>query len=75
MNAIAAASRARISECDTKRLANTAWAFAKLEVDHHPLLEALSAEARAKIHDLQSQECSNIAWAVASLVFFDSPLM
>eukprot|EP00435_Cladocopium_sp_Y103_P048784 s845_g14.t1 len=48
-------------------LANTAWAFAKLELENLPLFEAIGCYAQQKIANFTTQNLANMAWSLARL--------
>ncbi len=59
----------RIGDCNPQDLANTAWAFAKLELrQHEDLLAAIAAQAlRTDLDGFTPQNLASMAWAFAAL--------
>lgn len=49
LEAIAAEALSKMTEFDMQGLANTAWAFASLQLLHMPLLDSISAAARTRL--------------------------
>jgi len=74
MEAIAAASIAKITAFGSQGLGNTAWALAALQLRHAPLLDALAAASLPRISEFRPQELSNTAWAVAARAVAHEPL-
>lgn len=56
-------------------LANTAWAYAVLDLHDEPLLHAIASESIAKISDFDTMELANIAWSYARLPYKDPELL
>lgn len=74
MDAIASASLKILSDFEAQSLANTAWAYAKLEFAPFTqlpcgrgLLEAISWETIRKIDQFHNQGMANTVWAYATL--------
>jgi hypothetical protein len=59
----------------TQEQANTAWAFAKLNICDEPLMEALACASIAKISSAQLQDIGSTVWAFAKLMLFHAPLL
>merc|ERR1712224_227507 len=74
MGSLAAKARAQLLDYEAQDLANTAWAFSKMENAHLPLLKAISAEAIRKLAQFATQNISNTAWAFSALALQDPPL-
>eukprot|EP00746_Dinoflagellata_sp_MGD_P154914 gnl/MRDRNA2_/MRDRNA2_85114_c0_seq1.p1 gnl/MRDRNA2_/MRDRNA2_85114_c0~~gnl/MRDRNA2_/MRDRNA2_85114_c0_seq1.p1 ORF type:complete len:249 (+),score=38.31 gnl/MRDRNA2_/MRDRNA2_85114_c0_seq1:256-1002(+) len=75
LDAIAAASIARITEYNPQSIGNSVWAYAKLGITYVPVLNAISAPSLRKFHELIPQELANIAWSLATLQKEDVPLL
>lgn len=75
LDAIAAASIARINEYNPQSIGNSVWAYAKLGITHTPLLKAISAPSLRKLRELIPQEIANIAWSLATLQKEDAELL
>lgn len=73
--AISQQARRTISEFVAQDLANTAWAFSVLMVQHVPLLDSISAESRRKISDFVPQNLANTAWSYYELELADVPMV
>lgn len=54
---------------------NTVWAFAKLHLSDHPLLQSLSAEALRKLNDFSFQWLVRTSWACAKIRLEAPPLL
>ena len=66
LGAIAAASISKIADFNPQDLANTAWAFATLQIKDEGLLGAIAAASISKIADFNPQDLANTAWAFAT---------
>jgi len=67
LDAIAAASLARMDSAATPELALTLWAFASLEVNNHTLLDAIAAASLQIISEFSPSEICGSAWSLARL--------
>jgi len=56
-------------------MSNTAWSYARRELQDAPLINAIAAQALRKLSAVDSRSLSLIAWAVAKRMLGDGPLM
>eukprot|EP00971_Amphidinium_carterae_P050536 995263-Amphidinium_carterae.1 len=56
-------------------IANTAWAFAALEIVNRPLIDSLAAAALAHVQDFNVQALSNLSWSLARMDYLNAKLM
>ena len=63
---LAAEAAGRLSKFNAQNLANTAWAFARLEHPAPALFEALAAESAGRLAEFNAQNLANTAWAFAA---------
>ena len=56
-------------------MANTVWAFAKLEVKDEALMGAVARRALEMLREFKAQELANTVWAFAKLEVKDEALM
>uniref|UniRef100_A0A7S4RAM3 catechol O-methyltransferase n=1 Tax=Alexandrium monilatum TaxID=311494 RepID=A0A7S4RAM3_9DINO len=75
MDAIAAASIAKITQCLSQDHSNLAWAFATLHLPNAPLCDSIAAAALRTIRQFERQHLVNTAWSFATLRFEHPPLM
>jgi len=55
-------------------LAITAWAFARLEMQHSTLVGGIACAVRASAFNFSTRDLSNILWANARLLYVDASL-
>jgi len=75
LQSIASAAMPKIADFVPQGLANTLWAFSRLDFNDLPLIRAISSAARSRIGEFSSQNLSNTAWALASMGSQDEPLL
>jgi len=66
----------RIAHFKPQELANTAWAFAALQVCNLPLLESIASAANRPMRerrDFKPPELSTMVWAFATLPYIHAP--
>jgi len=63
-----------VREFTLQGLANTAWAFAKLEFWDAPFFGSLSSILCARVDEIYPRELTSIAWSLATLQSQDWPL-
>ena len=67
MKAVARRALEILGEFNAQELANTVWAFAKLEAHDDALLEAVAPRALEILDQFNAQELANTWWAFAKL--------
>jgi len=66
--AIAEQFQTQVSELNAQNLANTAWAFATVEIHDMPFFNFIAEQAHNQIRHFGPQSLSNTAWAFATIV-------
>mmetsp|Transcript_16391 Transcript_16391/g.36975 ORF Transcript_16391/g.36975 Transcript_16391/m.36975 type:complete len:112 (-) Transcript_16391:39-374(-) len=56
-----------VSSMNSRHLANTLWAVARLAYRNQPFRQAISASARRTIQDFRPPELASTAWSCAAL--------
>lgn len=75
MPLLGAISAAAVTQFGSQELANTAWAFARLNVRDAPLLDAISQQSLRLIALAKPQHLSNMVWSLAVLYYTHKPLL
>uniref|UniRef100_A0A7S4QSZ4 catechol O-methyltransferase n=1 Tax=Alexandrium monilatum TaxID=311494 RepID=A0A7S4QSZ4_9DINO len=74
-DALASAAIAKLSQCESKDLANIAWAYESMPFSHAPLMESIAAASIRRCRDFNAQDLANTVWAFATRQLRDGPLL
>ena len=64
-----------MSVFNAQDLANTAWAFATVNLLDEKLFRALAREAERRVSEFNAQNLANTAWAFATVKLLDEKLL